>query len=139
MKSGNLVEKISDHLPNFIIIKNINKNISKQKIKVRDLHSFNKEKYLEYLKELENLHLQKHKNVNQMLNVYHDKLLLIINKHAPYETLSKKGTKLKFKPWITKSVLKSIKKKNVLYRKFIERKVSFDIIDTNITWKLPIH
>ena len=34
LKSGNLVEKVSDHLPNFIIIKKINKKISKQKIKV---------------------------------------------------------------------------------------------------------
>ena len=46
LKSGNLVEKISDGLPNFIIIKNINKKASKQKIKVRDLHSFNKENTL---------------------------------------------------------------------------------------------
>ena len=44
LKSGNLVVKISDHLPNFIIIESINKKISKQKIKVRDLHSFDKDK-----------------------------------------------------------------------------------------------
>ena len=60
-----------------------------------------------------------------MFNVYHDKLLLIINKHAPYKTLSKKETKLKFKPWITKSISKSIKKKNELYRKFIKTKDKF--------------
>ena len=81
LKSGNLVAKISDHLPNFIIIENINKKISKQKIKVRDLHSFDKDKYPEDLKELEDLHLQKHNNVNQMFKGYYDKLLLIINKH----------------------------------------------------------
>ena len=81
LKSGNLVAKISDHLPNFIIIENINKKISKQKMKVRDLHSFDKDKYPEDLKELEDLHLQKHNNVNQMFKGYYDKLLLIINKH----------------------------------------------------------
>ena len=101
LKSGNLGQKISDHLPNFIIIKNINKKILKQKIKVRDLHSFNKHKYLEDLKELEDFHLQKHNNVNQMFNAYHGKLLLIIDKHASYNTLSTKKTKLKFKPRIT--------------------------------------
>ena len=57
MKSGDLVKKISDHLTNFIIIKNVNKKTSKQKNKESDLHSFNKDKYLEDLKELENLHL----------------------------------------------------------------------------------
>ena len=59
VKSGNFIGKISDHLPNFTIIKSINKKTSKQKIKVRDLHSFDNDKYLEDLKELEDLHLQK--------------------------------------------------------------------------------
>ena len=40
-----------------------------------------------------------------MFNVYHHKLLLPINDHAPYMTLFQKEIKLKFKPWITKSVL----------------------------------
>ena len=31
--------------------------------------------------------------------------------HVPYKTLSKKETKLKFEPLITKSISKSIKKK----------------------------
>ena len=48
---------------------------------MRDLHSFDKDKYPEDLKELEDLHLQKHNNVNQMFKGYYDKLLLIINKH----------------------------------------------------------
>ena len=60
-----------------------------------------------------------------MFNIYHDKLLLIINKHVPYKTLSKKETKLKFKLWITKSIFKSIKKKNVHYRKCIKTKDKF--------------
>ena len=60
-----------------------------------------------------------------MFNIYHDKLLPIINKHATCKTLSKKEIKLKFKPWITSSILKSIKKKNVLYRKFIKTKDKF--------------
>ena len=45
LKSGNLIKKISDHLPNFINIKNINKKTSKQNIKVRDLNSFHKDTY----------------------------------------------------------------------------------------------
>ena len=91
---------------------------------MRDLQIFNKDKYLEDLKELENLHLQKYNNVNQTFNIYHGKLL-IIYKHAPYKTLSKEETRLKFKPWITKSISKSIKKKSVLYRKIIETKYKF--------------
>ena len=43
LKSGNLIKKIFDHLPNFININNINKKTSKQKIKVKDLQSFHKD------------------------------------------------------------------------------------------------
>ena len=57
---------------------------------MRDLHSFDKDKYHEELKELEDLHLQKHNNVKQVFNIYHDKLLLIINEHVQYKILSKK-------------------------------------------------
>jgi len=36
----------------------------------------------------------------------------IVNSHAPLRTLTRKESKLKTKPWITKSILKSIHKKN---------------------------
>ena len=91
LKSGNLVEKISDHLANFIIIKNISKKTTKQKNKVTDLHSFNKDKYLEDLKELEDLHLQKHNNVNQTFIVYMiSYFLLLLNMHHTKLYLKKK-------------------------------------------------
>ena len=40
-----------------------------------------------------------------MFNVYQDKLINIIEKHAPYRILSRKEQKLKLKPWITKTIL----------------------------------
>ena len=38
--SGNLFEKISDHMPNFVIIQNVKANKKKQTIQRRDMRSF---------------------------------------------------------------------------------------------------
>ena len=48
-----------------------------------------------------------------IVNVYQDKLIDIIEKDAPYRTLSRKEQKLRLKPWITKSILNSINKKKM--------------------------
>ena len=60
-----------------------------------------------------------------MFNVYQDKLINIIDKHARYRILSRKEQKLRLKPWITKSILNSINKKNGLYRKYIKTQSKF--------------
>ena len=78
------------------------------------MKNFNQDKYLEDLKEIANLNLLQYKNANVMFNVYQDKLINIIDKHIPYRILSRKEQKLNLKPWITKSILNSIKKKNKL-------------------------
>ena len=51
-----------------------------------------------YIKELDNLNLYQHKDVNKMHDVYQNKLIEIIDKSAPNITLSKKHSKLKLKP-----------------------------------------
>ena len=40
----------------------------------------------------------------------------VLNKHAPLQKLSRKEKRLSEKPWISKSILKSIKTKNRLFR-----------------------
>ena len=60
-----------------------------------------------------------------IVNVYQDKLIDIIDKDAPYRTLSRKGQKLRLKPSITKSILNSINKKIGLYRKYIKTQSKF--------------
>ena len=44
---------------------------------------FNQEKYLEDLREIENLNLLQYKNANVMFNVYQYKLINIIDKGPP--------------------------------------------------------
>ena len=50
--SGN-INKITDHLPHFGIIKNRRNKLQKQKLKIRSMTTFNNTKYLNDIKELQ--------------------------------------------------------------------------------------
>ena len=85
--SRNIIEKITDHLPNFVIIKNM---LQKQKFKIRNMKTFDKTKYLNNIKQLDNLNLYQYIDVDKMYDVYQNKLIEIVVKNAPYIFLSKK-------------------------------------------------
>ena len=121
--SGNFINKISDHMPNFTIARDI--LIKTKKIKIRDMKNFEEEKYLQDLEKIKNLDLMKYENVNDMYNAFHNKYMEIIDKNAPYRTLSKKESELKLKPWITKSILQSIKIRDNYQKKYIRKQDSF--------------
>ena len=80
-------------MPNFVIIKNIFHKKRNQKIMVREMVHFNEIIYKKDL-ELQRLGIFKHKTVNEMLNSFHEKLLEIIGRNAPFRTLSKREKKL---------------------------------------------
>ena len=56
------------------------------------MKTFGKAKYLNDIKEPDNLNLYQYKDVDEMYNVYQNKLIEIIDKNAPYITLSKKNS-----------------------------------------------
>ena len=97
----------------------MSKKITNLKVKIRDMTTFNKNNFLEDLKELEKLHLQKCYNADKMLNVYHNKLRKKANKHIPCKRLSKKKQNFDNK--------KYTKQKKVFYGKLMKTKTNFDI------------
>ena len=112
-------------MPNFAIIKNIFHKKMNQKIMVRDMSHFSEINYKKNLEELQRLDILKHKTVNEMLNAFHEKLLEIIGKNAPFRTLSKREKKLREKPWITKGILQSTRIKNNLYNRYMRKQDQF--------------
>ena len=119
--SGNLTTKISDHMPNFLIQQQFDKNVKPTKITRRDYRKFNDDMFIN---ELNNpnieLQIESSNNTNTKYDTFHNHILSVINKHAPLQTLSRKETKNLLKPWITKGILKSINLKNKYYHKFIK-------------------
>ena len=59
------------------------------------METFDKEIYLNDIKELDNLNLYQYKDVDKMYGVYQNKLIELIDKNASYITLSKKKKKIK--------------------------------------------
>ena len=54
-------------------------------------------------------------NPETILEMFLNSFSEIVNLHAPLRTLTRKELHLSTKPWISKSVLKSIQKKNAMF------------------------
>ena len=111
LNSGNLTDKITDHLPNFLFILDFIDQQKNKQITIRNMKAFNEETYLEDLDSLKSLNYIDFANVNELYNEFHSKLIAVIDKNAPYKTLSKQESQTKQTPWITKSIIKSIIKR----------------------------
>ena len=95
-KSGNITSKISDHLPNFIILEKLDFRTTKAiKIQRRDFTKFNPQRFIVDIKRLDLSNtLEQHNNANESYDVLHDLFIKVINNHAPVKTLSKKEIKM---------------------------------------------
>ena len=121
--SGNNVTTISDHLAQFLFLPidqfktNNNKNIYQHNFK-----SFNQQIFLEdiqYLNWKNVLELEK-KDVDYSFDKFFLIVETLLDIYAPIQKLTKAGSKLKSKPWLTRGIMTSIKKKNIIYKKFIK-------------------
>ena len=88
--SSNFSDKVTDHMPNFCIIKDTYKVKKNTKIRIRNMQQFEKDKFLKDLEELKNLDLLQYTDCNIMYNKFHEKYLQIIDKNRPCKILSKK-------------------------------------------------
>ena len=97
VSSGNLVNKLSVHMPSFVIVKDILKKKRINKVKIRDMKNFFKETFSKDLDERKSLDLLKRNSVDEMFKEFQNKFVEIADKNAPKKTLSKLEKKLKEK------------------------------------------
>ena len=120
--SGNLFDKISDHLPSFVILQNVKNKPKPKFIKRRNMKNFEALRYqADLYLVLQELEMHKHtlyKNAEAAYNFFHKKNSAILNKHAPMEFLTKKQIELELKPWITSGILTSARVKAKLFKLF---------------------
>ena len=120
--SGNFTFNISDHLAQFLVVpsKNLIKckkhNLYKRDLKkvdnvelVSDIIAINWRNTLETW----------HGDVNLSFDKFNQSITDLLDKHAPLKKLNKKDLRLEAKPWITPGILKSIKRRDKLLRKYI--------------------
>ena len=81
--SGNFLDKVTEHMPNFCVIEDTYKVKKNRKIRIRYMQQFEKDKFLKDLEELKNLDLLQYNDSNIMYNKFHEKYLQIIDKNIP--------------------------------------------------------
>ena len=120
--TGNLVDKISDHMPNFILMKNMVFNHKKIHKKTRSFQNFDATKYNEDVGSIDLLPvIMNNFDANEAYTFYQTQLVNIMNKHAPFITLTNTQLKWKQKPWISRRLQNLITEKGKLYNRFLSR------------------
>ena len=113
--SGNMFVDINDHLANFLILGP--KQTRKDRKNVRIFSDANKSKFKENLSNIDWTNELKCKTVNEAMFFFYQTITKAYNKSFPIVKLSRK--RAKDRPWITSGLKSSIKKKHILYRRFL--------------------
>ena len=124
-KSGNLTLSISDHLAQFLIIP-LDVGYVPKKINLykRDTKNFDRENFFLDLISIDWSTVLRFENEdpNLSFNEYANTLNTLIDNYMPLRKMTQKEIKQQHKPWITKEILKSISKREKLYKKYIKAK-----------------
>ena len=114
--SGNILSDISDHFSQFCILSSI-VDQPKENRKVRNFSKFSSRSFIADLIQVDwdEITARGTDYINKIFSSFYNKLNKIVNKHAPFKTMSKRRKKKLSKPWITKGIRTSIKIKNRLY------------------------
>ena len=122
IESGNVTSTFSDHLPQFIFLKNIFSKIPavKSNILKHDWRKFESNKFISDFNQIDwdQILCTERSDVNFSINLYLSKIEI----HAPLKRLNKKELKVLTKSWIAQGLQNSIKKKNNIYSKFVKCK-----------------
>lgn len=108
--SGNLVSKISDHLPQLLIVDDIEVNCKILNYYKSDYTKFDEEKFIDEFsvinwKNISNTNL----DANNKFDIFYDQISQFINSQVPRRKLSKREIKLPAKPWTTIEILAKMK------------------------------
>ena len=138
--SGNLTIRISDHLPQFLIYPSFKSkknyfrksNIFLRNFKKLDSNQF-KNDFLQinWDKEINFFNA----NTNKLYEDFFRRFNSLLDKHAPLKKLSNRGLTRSLKPWITPAILTSIKKRNMIFKKFLKTKNLITKLNLEKTYK----
>ena len=113
-KSGICLADITDHLPIFCSIANKLHKVKETKYS-RDFAKFDSNLFFNDVKAV-NFNNLISTDANDSMNEFVSKMQNIVDKHAPLRRISNKNLRKIEKPWITKAILTSIKKKQKLFK-----------------------
>ena len=123
--SGNIVSSISDHLPQFLLTKEKQKNKKSKpprKSTFKDYQNYDRENLiLDFL----NIDWEKSfrgKNLNQKMQFLIQKTNAVIDKNTPTKTVKNSRKYIKQDPWVTRGLAISVENKDNLYKIYMNTK-----------------
>ena len=123
MCSGNFTYQLSDHLASFLISPNENQQHlpKKHNITKRDARNFNQDIFLTDIKQInwDDILQCEQKDTNHSFNPFNDTIEKLLDNHMPKRNITKKEFKQKYKPWVTREILTSIRRRDKLLKKII--------------------
>lgn len=121
--SGNFTEQISDHLIQFLVIKDFlkgRKNLIVSNVKHRNYDFFNDDEFRNDLKTVSFESIYIDHDVNKSFENFYNKIDYLLDEHAPYKRITQREKRLQLKPWITKSIKNDMLKRNKLFKKYCQ-------------------
>jgi len=85
----------------------------------RSYRNFDNDAFDKELCEFDWEELFRNKNCDDKINIFLKNINCLLDKMAPIKKLTKKEIELKQKPWLTSGILKSIKTRDDIYKKFL--------------------
>ena len=133
--SGNLMTDMSDHFANFIILSSHIESKETDRPMVRIYSEQNKHTFQKLLGEVNWDMELRHKNINEAMLSFNQKITTAYNKSFQFKRLSRE--RAKDKPWTATGLKESIKRKHLLYQKFIfdgseENKVVYKVLKNKL-------
>ena len=129
VKTALILDDLSDHFPVVAIVKSKKKNVKNKCFYARNFANLNVNKLKDDAAVMITSITNKIDNdpnlcVNAKFKLLQDGIENIINENIPLRKLSHREARLKQKPWITKGILRSIKTRNLLYKKLCKSRFS---------------
>ena len=123
--SGIFTIDISDHFSQFLFLPKSNCLDNKEKMIFRNFKNFNEKEFLRCVSLVEwekTIEINKN-DPNVSIKLFLNQINTLLDKYAPFKSLSRSKKKLSSKPWITRGILNSIRiKDNKIYRKILRLK-----------------
>ena len=117
------MSKLSDHLPQFLIMQDVISKPPKKDRTTKDLSTFCEQDYRNDIERTTLTHPE-YSNVSSLFGEFHRHYQDVIEKHVPTVTLSVKEFSFKQKPWITREIQRDIRIKNKYSKKYSRTKQS---------------
>ena len=109
--------QISDHLPQFLILQNVNVTQNKTAVFKSDYSNFNQVNFVHDFNQIGFGYLNKSSNIDRNYDRFLKDIISLIEQHVPSKKRSKKESKFKTKPWITNRIQTMIKVRDKILRR----------------------